>query len=186
MKTLTRKNLSDLARVMLQISEREQRSYVGGGTGTYEDPYTIAEFDMMCANGTWNGGYVEEWGYTFPDVISYGYYGGDDDPWGYYNPYNPWGYYGDGGYTPPGYYPGFPGDNSGYGGYGYGYDYYYDEHYDYGYYGGGSGDGTSGGNDNPSENQLKWDLLYQEFLDRAATLGFDLSEFCIFVGDGTG
>lgn len=30
---------------------------------------------MMCANGTWNGGYVEEWGYTFPEVTSYGYYG---------------------------------------------------------------------------------------------------------------
>src|SRR5690554_3218827 len=195
MKTLTRKNLSDLARVMLQISEREQRSYVGGGSGTYEDPYTIAEFDMMCANGTWNGGYVEEWGYTFPDVTSYGYYGGDDDPWGYYNPYNPWGYYGDGGYTPPGYYPGsgdpgFPGDNSGYGGYGYGYDYYYDEHYDYGYYGGGGGDSGGDGNGNEDPQITAYCQQVEELApwltSEVGRLGIDISGIPIEYTDWCG
>lgn len=38
-----------------QDREREQRLYVGGGSGTNDDPYTLAEFDMMCADGTWNG-----------------------------------------------------------------------------------------------------------------------------------
>jgi hypothetical protein len=188
--------------VMLKISEREQRSYVGGGAGTYEDPYTVAEFDMMCANGMWNGGYVEGWGYTFSEVTSYGSYGGNSGYYSYdgYGDYYFWGYYGDPNTSDPwGDFPGFeddapfgyyldyyepdvdnyPGYNNGFGDNGYGYN------YDYGYQGGGnnSGNGTSHGDDNHPGNQLKWDLLYQEFLNRAAALGFNLSELNITVSN---
>ncbi|MDR1682855.1 MAG: hypothetical protein LBS25_05665 [Candidatus Symbiothrix sp.] len=55
--------LDDLAVKMSVIGREEQRSLVGGGTGTYGDPYTETEFNTMCDNGTWGGGYVN-WGGT--------------------------------------------------------------------------------------------------------------------------
>jgi len=38
------------------------------GNGTSASPYTQAEYDSMVSSGTWNGGYVEDWGYTFSDL----------------------------------------------------------------------------------------------------------------------
>ena len=53
MKKLTRKSLNELAKTMPIIEESLQMSYVGGGNGT---------------SAIWNGGYVENWGYTFPEM----------------------------------------------------------------------------------------------------------------------
>ncbi|HMM18637.1 MAG TPA: hypothetical protein PKC47_14120 [Petrimonas sp.] len=64
MKKLTRKSLNELAIMMPTLNEIQQKTFVGGGDGSIYHPYTVAEFDFMCANGTWNGGYVEGWGYN--------------------------------------------------------------------------------------------------------------------------
>lgn len=40
MKKLERKNLDELAKVMLVICESKQREFIGGGSGTSCDPYT--------------------------------------------------------------------------------------------------------------------------------------------------
>ncbi|MFA7105342.1 MAG: hypothetical protein WC165_09435 [Dysgonamonadaceae bacterium] len=76
MKKLTRKSLSELAIMMPILNEIQQKKIVGGGDGSIYHPYTVAEFDAMCANGTWNGGYVEDWGYTYAEVTVSGSYGG--------------------------------------------------------------------------------------------------------------
>lgn len=68
MRKLTKQSLDELAKTLPIIEKEVQKTYIGGGTGTSSDPYTIAEFDSMCSNGTWVGGYVEGWGYTFQGV----------------------------------------------------------------------------------------------------------------------
>ena len=67
--------LDELAKTMPVIRREEQYSFVGGGSGIANDPYTVAEFESMCAYGTWNGGYVEGWGYTYPEITCTGGYG---------------------------------------------------------------------------------------------------------------
>ena len=47
MKKLERKNLDELAKVMLVICESKQREFIGGGSGTSCDPYTYEEFERM-------------------------------------------------------------------------------------------------------------------------------------------
>ncbi|HMM18643.1 MAG TPA: hypothetical protein PKC47_14150, partial [Petrimonas sp.] len=69
-------SLNELAIMMPTLNEIQQKTFIGGGDGSQYSPYTIAEFDAMCASGNWNGGYVEGWGYTFPDVIISGSYNG--------------------------------------------------------------------------------------------------------------
>lgn len=68
MKKLTRKNLDELAGIMPKINEVLQQSFIGGGTGTRDDPYTKSEFDVMCDSGNWLGGYVEEMGYVAMEI----------------------------------------------------------------------------------------------------------------------
>ena len=65
---LTRKSLDELALIMPVLSEDVQRRYVGGGDGSKENPFTEEEYDSMVNAGTWDGGYVEGWGYTFGDL----------------------------------------------------------------------------------------------------------------------
>jgi len=72
MRKLTRKSLDELAKTLPAIEESLQMSYVGGGNGTSASPYTQAEFDSMVSSGTWNGGYVEDWGYTGDETYIYG------------------------------------------------------------------------------------------------------------------
>ncbi|MDD4399882.1 MAG: hypothetical protein PHS01_10100 [Dysgonamonadaceae bacterium] len=79
MRKLTRKNLDELAKVMPILNENIQRSFIGGGAGTQEDPYTESEYDQMVASGTWNGGYVDGWGYTFSDLTITGSQGSSNN-----------------------------------------------------------------------------------------------------------
>ena len=65
---LTRKSLDELALIMPVLSGDVQRRYVGGGDGSKENPFTEEEYDGMVNAGTWYGGYVEGWGYTFGDL----------------------------------------------------------------------------------------------------------------------
>ncbi len=79
MKKLTRKNLDELAKVMPVLSEKTQKSFIGGGCGSQNNPYSEAEYESMLASGTWNGGFVENWGYvsSYGDFVVTGSYNGD-------------------------------------------------------------------------------------------------------------
>lgn len=69
MKKLTRKNLDELAKTLPVIEKKNQTVFVGGGSGTSADPYSQGEFDNMCNEGTWRGGFVSGWGYVSSEVI---------------------------------------------------------------------------------------------------------------------
>ena len=58
MKKLRLKDLHALAHEMPHVSEKEQRGFVGGGTGSNLDPFSQDEYRTMQANGTWEGGFV--------------------------------------------------------------------------------------------------------------------------------
>lgn len=79
MKKITRKNLDELMVSMPIISEIQQKTYIGGGDGSPNNPYTVEQYDFLCSIGVWQGGYVEGWGYTSPEVIING---GNSGSWG--------------------------------------------------------------------------------------------------------
>ena len=58
MRKLTKASLSELAKSKEIISFLEQKSYVGGGSGTRHDPYSIEEYNSLVDNSNWNGGWV--------------------------------------------------------------------------------------------------------------------------------
>lgn len=68
MKKLTRKSLDEMARTLPRISEIKQCSFIGGGTGTKDDPFTEQEFNGMLENGSWFGGFVQDMGYVGMDI----------------------------------------------------------------------------------------------------------------------
>ena len=77
MKKLTRASLAELAKTKTMISFLEQRRYVGGGTGTQEDPFSYGEFMDYFQGRHWSGGWVQ--GVTNNDGIL-SYCGGTEDP----------------------------------------------------------------------------------------------------------
>ena len=79
MRQLTRKNLDELAKEMPVISEIQQKAFIGGGNGTSTSPYTAAEYTALCASGTWDGGYVDGWGYVLQEVVVTGSYSGSEN-----------------------------------------------------------------------------------------------------------
>ena len=75
--------LNELAKQQHALNELEMKTYVGGGSGTIDDPYTVAEFDSLLGSCQWSGGYVEYLGYVNFSAFGDGsYYGG------YCNHYN--------------------------------------------------------------------------------------------------
>ena len=58
MRKLTKASLSELAKSKEIISFLDQKSYIGGGTGTRHDPYSIEEYNSLIDNSNWNGGWV--------------------------------------------------------------------------------------------------------------------------------
>lgn len=58
MRKLTKASLSELAESKEIISFLDQKSYIGGGTGTRHDPYSIEEYNSLIDNSNWNGGWV--------------------------------------------------------------------------------------------------------------------------------
>lgn len=56
MKKLTKKSLDELAQTLPVIEETKQKTYVGGGDGTRESPYTAHEFEVMLNTDSWQGG----------------------------------------------------------------------------------------------------------------------------------
>lgn len=55
---ITRQSLDELQRSLTILPLGEQEYYVGGGSGTKEDPYTYEEYLQYWYSGTWTGGYV--------------------------------------------------------------------------------------------------------------------------------
>ncbi|MFC2812690.1 MAG: hypothetical protein ACFN4S_02560 [Prevotella conceptionensis] len=74
MKKLTKKSLDELAQTLPVIEETKQKTYVGGGDGTRESPYTTEEFKIRLNNDLWQGGFVEGMGYVANDAYVYGNY----------------------------------------------------------------------------------------------------------------
>ena len=58
MKKLTLKDLQSLAHELPVVSEKEQRVYVGDGTGSNLNPFSEEEYRSMLGDGTWEGGFV--------------------------------------------------------------------------------------------------------------------------------
>lgn len=81
MKKLQKLSLADLSSEFESqvLSAAEQECVVGGGTGTSYDPYSLSEFENMCDNYTWHGGYyLDSWGeiaYAGAQVLAFGYTG---------------------------------------------------------------------------------------------------------------
>lgn len=73
MKKLTKKNLKELANIMPEISEMSQRTFVGGGDGSMDDPYTEDEFNIFLMSGHFPGGYVLFGGDATPTDIDESY-----------------------------------------------------------------------------------------------------------------
>ena len=77
MKKLSIKLLDELAKNQQRISELEMKSFVGGGSGTADDRYSLAEMESLMDSGQWTGGYVDYLGYvSFSPHIYGSYYGG--------------------------------------------------------------------------------------------------------------
>ena len=157
MKKVGRLSLLNLTDKCSLINKDSQKSLIGGGSGTPDDPFTEEEYNYLFYSGQWQGGCVEGMGWVTPDVYIYA-----EKPGGY------------GGYTKPGsggsggsggsLWPGWPGGGSA-GSYP-GHNNYYPNHnvypgnnnysqpYSYyGYYGyhsSGGGGGGWGGSDNSS------------------------------------
>jgi len=66
MRKLTRKSLDELAKTLPVIEESFQMSYVGGGDGTFEYPFTETEFNDFLFKGHFPGGYVTFTGDSYP------------------------------------------------------------------------------------------------------------------------
>lgn len=62
-KKITRATLNELAKEMALLSEQEQQAYLGGGSGTETDPYTLYEFLMLRGSGDQRGCWVLSQGY---------------------------------------------------------------------------------------------------------------------------
>ena len=60
MKRLSNRLLGELAKNQQRISELEMKSFVGGGSGTLDDPYSEYEATIAIDFGTFNGGWVED------------------------------------------------------------------------------------------------------------------------------
>ncbi|MFA6702058.1 MAG: hypothetical protein WCR12_07885 [Dysgonamonadaceae bacterium] len=70
---------------MPKLSEIQQKTFVGGGDGSFLSPYTWDEYTNVLSNGTWFGGYVEGYGYI-DSGTSYG--SGSYEDRGSYNRYD--------------------------------------------------------------------------------------------------
>lgn len=55
---LTKMSLDELAQKMPIIHKEQQKTYIGGGRGTQNNPYSFDEYARMSQSGSWNGGFV--------------------------------------------------------------------------------------------------------------------------------
>lgn len=58
MKKLTKQSLDEMAKAMQMINKKEQHSFVGGGNGTRDNPYTEEEYNSFLGTSGFAGGYV--------------------------------------------------------------------------------------------------------------------------------
>ena len=77
-RTITKDRLDELAKsvskskTMSIITGEEQRVYVGGGDGSWNNPFCESVFQQMLNNGTWEGGFVAGRGFVLPELVVYG------------------------------------------------------------------------------------------------------------------
>lgn len=57
MKKLTKQSLDEMAKPMQMINKMEQHSFVGGGNGTRDNPYT-EEYNSFLGTSGFAGGYA--------------------------------------------------------------------------------------------------------------------------------
>ena len=87
MKRLSNRLLGELAKNQQRISELEMKSFVGGGSGTLDDPYSEYEATISIDFGTFKGGYVED----SHGIVSYWHKDIIVTPYGVYSsPYGMW------------------------------------------------------------------------------------------------
>ncbi len=63
---VTKMTLDEMAKTMPVLTEQEMRECIGCSGYSYQwsgSMYTISEAESMANNGTWQGGFVEGWGY---------------------------------------------------------------------------------------------------------------------------
>ena len=157
MKKVGRFSLFELEDTSSVIDKASQKTFMGGGSGSFTEPYTQDEFDSMMYSGHWNGGFVYGMGWVIPQVYIY------SNRYNYAGGYRPSGGGGGGSFWPGGGWPGSGGNAGGYNpnhnsyyhghnGYwghnGYSNHYGYPGFYGYHFYGGGGG--GWGGSDNSS------------------------------------
>lgn len=83
-KKINRLDLAALNETFYVLTNKEMSGFVGGGTGSSADPYSLSEYEKLIADGNrrWDGGFVAGLGYVWPDVevsavgysMSYGSY----------------------------------------------------------------------------------------------------------------
>lgn len=105
MKKLSIGLLDELVKNQQRISDLEMKGFLGGGSGTIDDPYSEYEATIAIDFGTFNGGWVED----SNGIVSYwhkeiivtpnGVYSSPYGAYGYiYGSYSGWGQYGSYGY----------------------------------------------------------------------------------------
>ena len=155
MKKVGRFSLFELEDASSVIDKASQKTFIGGGSGSFTEPYTQDEFDSMMYSGHWNGGFVYGMGWVIPQVYIY------SNRYKYAGGYRPSGGGGGGSFWPGGGWPGSGGNAGGYNpnhnSYYHGHNGYwghngYSNHYGYpgfyGYHSSGGGGGEWGGSDN--------------------------------------
>ena len=53
-------SLDELNFILPALNAAEQRNYIGGGSGTYHNPYDYQEWMNLAVHGNWHGGWVFE------------------------------------------------------------------------------------------------------------------------------
>ena len=172
MKTLTKQGIDELRKQMPVLSEKESREIVAGAGYTFGEPlYTMEEYAMMCASGSWSGGWVDigcDYVYMLSAVVvtgsgnNSGSSCGNYDPWGE----NPWGW------------------GDGCGNYGNCGDYGVSGDYNCGNYaGGGGGSGYNESQQKPKKPE-PWECMFNVFINYLKEYSIDL-DFDLMVSQYT-
>lgn len=96
--------LDELAKDQQKLCKLEMKGFVGGGSGTPDDPYSESEAIMLMDLGSFNGGYVEDsrgivsYWHNEITITPYGVYIAPYGIWEYMFSYSGYGQYGSYGY----------------------------------------------------------------------------------------
>lgn len=74
MRKLTRKSLDELAQRMPVLSEEVQSSFIGGGDGSENNPFTLSEYKDLSRQYRFNSGWVDWDSCSNPELMTKDYY----------------------------------------------------------------------------------------------------------------